>query len=272
MRYDWKRALAGTPGELSWFDEIDRRFFGATVLPNASRQFESLLPNAALAGKSVLEVGIGMGSHSRILAQGARQFVGVDLSRPAVTATKRRLQLTGLERASVLQMDVEKLAFPDGAFDLVWSWGVIHHSASTRRALEEIRRVLKTDGCALVMVYHRAFVPWWIYNGLIRGISCGGLFRNRTIHRVVQASTDGALARYYTAGEWRREISGLFQAESIEVYGNRGEVLPLPAGVLKDKLTRCIPEPLLRFWLTTCRQGTLLFSRLRPLAANRRQG
>ena len=152
-------------------------------------------------------------------------------------------------------------ALPDAGRDAAYASGL-----RGPVALEEIRRVLKPDGRALVMVYHRAFVPWWIYNGLIRGISCGSLFRNRTIHRVVQASTDGALARYYTAGEWRREISGLFAAESIEVYGNRGEVLPLPAGALKDRLTRWIPEPLLRFWLTTCGQGTLLFSRLRPLA------
>jgi len=267
MRYDWRQPVPGAPGELEWFREIDRRLFEATVLPAATRPFESLLPRDALAGKTVLEVGVGMGSHAQILAEAAGEFIGIDLTRPAVTATRRRLQLTGACRAAVLQMDAENLAFPDAAFDLVWTWGVIHHSASTRRALEEIRRVLKPGGQALVMVYHRALVPWLVYAGLIRGLVRGDIFRNRGIHRLVQGFTDGAIARYYTPAEWRREISGLFEAESLEVYGNRGEALPLPGGRMKDSLTRCIPDPVLRFWLSACRQGTLLFSRLRPSMA-----
>jgi SAM-dependent methyltransferase len=272
MRYDWKRPLAGEPGELAWYREMDRRLFEATVLPASSLPFDSLLPREMLAGKKVLEIGVGMGCHAQILAQAARDFVGIDLSRPAVAATKRRLELCGAPRAGVLQMDTENLAFPDASFDLVWSWGVIHHSASTRHALEEIRRVLKPDGRALVMVYHRALVPWYVYAGLIRGILLGGLLRNRGIHSLVQGFTDGAVARYYSAAEWRKEISGLFEAESVETYGNRGEVLPMPAGAIKDRLTSSIPEALMRFWLTTCWQGTLLFSRLRPVTVAAGQG
>jgi len=267
MRYDWRQPLSGAPGGLAWFQEIDRRLFEATMLPPGAHPFEHLLPREALAGKSVLEVGVGMGSHAQILAESAREFVGIDLSAPAVAATRRRLQLAGVPRARVIQMDAEKLAFPDASFDLVWTWGVIHHSASTRRALEEIRRVLRPQGCALVMVYHRALVPWLVYAGFIRGVLRGGLFRRGGIHELVQGFTDGALARYYTAADWRREIAGLFHAQSVETYGNRAEVLPLPAGRLKDGLTRCIPDPILRFWLTTCQQGTLLFSRLRPIIA-----
>ncbi|HKO04890.1 MAG TPA: class I SAM-dependent methyltransferase [Candidatus Acidoferrales bacterium] len=264
MRYDWKRPLPGDSGESAWYGEIDRRFFEAAVLPPSPDPFGALLRRQLVAGKSVLEVGVGMGSHAQILAEGARGFVGIDLSWPAVAGTRRRLELAG-NRGQVVQMDVEKLAFPDGAFDLVWSWGVIHHSASTRRALEEIRRVLKPGGCALVMVYHRAFVPWFVHTGLIRGVLLGGLWRSRGIHALVQEFTDGAVARYYTAKEWRKEIEGLFEAEALEIYGNRGEILPLPSGRLKDAMTRCIPESFKHFWLTACRQGTLLFSALRPL-------
>ncbi len=264
MRYDWNRPLPGDPGESAWYGEIDRRFFEASVLPPSSRPFGALLQGRQLAEKSVLEVGVGMGSHAQILAGGAGGFVGIDLSWPAVAGTRRRLELAG-ERGFMVQMDAERLAFPSGAFDVVWSWGAIHHSANTRRALEEIRRVLKPGGCAFVMVYHRAFVPWFVYTGLIRGVLLGGLRRRRGIHGLVQEFSDGAVARYYTVKEWRKEIEGLFQAESLAIYGNRGEILPLPAGRVKDALTRCIPESLMRFWLTACRQGTLLFSALRPL-------
>jgi hypothetical protein len=116
-----------------------------------------------------------------------------------------------------------------------------------------------------VMVYHRAFVPWFIYTGFIRGVVLGGLLRTRGIHGLVQGFTDGAVARYYNTGEWRKAVEGLFEVESMQTYGNRGEILPLPAGPFKDAVTRCIPESVKRFWLTTCRQGTLLFSSLRPV-------
>lgn len=263
MRYDWRRANPETPGERAWYEEIDRRFFNASMLPQSSRPFGTLLRREELSAKTVLEIGVGMGSHAQLISQSAKRFIGIDLSSPAVAATKRRLQTFG-QAGEVLQMDAEQLAFPDASFDLVWSWGVIHHSANTRRALEEIRRVLKPSGRALLMVYHRAFVPWYLYAGVVRGVLLGGWLRQRSIHEVVQSYTDGAVARYYSRPQWREEIRGLFDVESLEVYGNRQEALPLPAGALKDRLSQLAPDAVLRFWMTACGQGTLLFSRLRP--------
>ena len=263
MRYDWKQPLPGAPGERAWFEEIDRRFFPAAVLPDHGRPFGALLPREELEGKTVLEIGVGMGSHAQLIAQSAGRFVGIDLSRPAIFATRRRLDLNDA-RGAILQMDAENLAFPDASFDLVWSWGVIHHSANTRKALQEIRRVLRPQGRAMIMVYHRALVPWYIYTGFLRGVLQGGLLRHGNLSALVQSYTDGAVARYYSRAEWLAEISGLFEAEALDVYGNRAEFLPLPAGALKDNLLKCVPERVLRFWLTTCKQGTLLFSRLRP--------
>ncbi|MBK7629848.1 MAG: class I SAM-dependent methyltransferase [Ignavibacteriales bacterium] len=56
----------------------------------------------------------------------------------------------------MLKMDAEALQFEDNSFDFVWSWGVIHHSSNTRKILEEIQRVLKPGGEAIIMVYHRS--------------------------------------------------------------------------------------------------------------------
>ncbi|HKO03891.1 MAG TPA: class I SAM-dependent methyltransferase [Candidatus Acidoferrales bacterium] len=264
MRYDWNRPLSGLPAEREWYEEMDRRLFHATVLPHGPRPFASLLSDAALAGKTVLELGVGMGSHAQMIARAAKRFIGVDLCWSAVSSTARRLELFDTP-GRVLQMDGERLAFRDESFDLVWSWGVIHHSANTRGALEEIRRVLKPDGRALVMVYHRALMPWFLYAGLIRGVLLGGFRRHRNIHEIVQSFSDGAIARYYSPREWRAEVRGLFAVEALATYGNRDEIFPLPAGAMKERLVRMTPEAAMRFWLTRCRQGSLLFSRLRPL-------
>jgi ubiquinone/menaquinone biosynthesis C-methylase UbiE len=66
--------------------------------------------------------------------------------------------------------DAEALPFADTSFDLVYSWGVLHHTPNTKRALDEIRRVLKPRGEARVMLYSRrswvAFGAWLRYAAL----------------------------------------------------------------------------------------------------------
>jgi len=263
MRYDWRTPLGSEPGERAWFEEMDRRFFAAGVIPSCRQPFDTLIPYEDLPELNVLEIGVGMGSHAQLLAARARRFVGIDLTTMATSATRRRFSVFGLP-GEVLQMNVENLGFADHSFDLVWSWGVIHHSADTSAALREIRRVLKPSGRALVMVYHRALMPWYVYGGLLRGVLGGGLLHHSSVHRVVQSRTDGALARFYTASEWKREVEGIFRVERLETFGNRAEALPIPGGRIKRALLSLCPEKLLHFWLSGCRQGTLLFSSLLP--------
>lgn len=66
---------------------------------------------------------------------------------------RERLELEGLA-AGARVGDAEQLEFPDATFDLVYSYGVIHHSPNTERIVEEIRRVLKPGGTARVMIYN----------------------------------------------------------------------------------------------------------------------
>ena len=61
--------------------------------------------------------------------------------------TSRRLKLFNIP-GKVLQMDAEDMNFADYSFDFIWSWGVIHHSADTRRVLQEMHRVLRRGGTA----------------------------------------------------------------------------------------------------------------------------
>lgn len=261
MRYDWNASIPHPPETRAWYEEVDRRFLSASVVPQRERPFDTLIPFAQLPQMSVLEIGVGMGCHAQLLASAAGSFVGIDLTAAAVAATRRRLEICGL-RKPILQMNAEQLSFPDSSFDLVWSWGVIHHAADTAAVLREIHRVLKPGGRAGIMVYHRAFVPWYIYDGLCRGVLLGGLRRHGSLHGVVQSITDGALARYYSRKEWRALVAPLFHVERLETYGNRAEALPLPAGRMKEALLAALPDPVLRAWLTGLHQGRLLFSSL----------
>lgn len=106
-------------------------------------------------GRDVLEIGVGMGAdHKRWATQGPRQLVGIDLTPRAIEFTRRALDADGL--SSTLQVgDAESLPFANEAFDIVYSWGVLHHSPDTEAAVREVQRVLRPGGRARVMIYHR---------------------------------------------------------------------------------------------------------------------
>lgn len=263
MRYDWNQGLAAVVGSKHFFDEIDQRFFGAikAVMPWREIPFDNLIPYDELKNKTVLEIGVGIGSHAGLIAPRVRSYTGIDLTDYAVGMTLERMRVHQIN-AVIRQMDAERLQFPDASFDFVWSWGVIHHSSNTRQILEEIHRVLKPGGSAVIMVYHRGWWNYYITGILALGIVRGGFFRHGSLARVVQAATDGALARYYSDRSWIALIGKLFSAKAMFVTGNKADLFPLPRGWFKDKVMRITPNVLARFLLTKLGMGSLLISKL----------
>ena len=113
----------------------------------------------------------GMGADLVQFARAGARAYGLDFSGHSLTLASRWLHLERLPGGAI-QGDAENLPFRDNAFDLVYSWGVLHHTPDTRRAVWEAVRVCKPEGEILVMLYHRhslvAFQVWLLY-GLLRG-------------------------------------------------------------------------------------------------------
>jgi len=166
-------------------------------------------------------------------------------------------------RGTIIRMDAEKLEFADHSFDFIWSWGVIHHSSNPRRILEEIRRVLRTGGQAITMVYHRNFWNYYIMGGLFTGVLQGDLLRTKSLHKTIQRYTDGAMARFYTILEWESLVSDIFGIEKIAIFGSKSYIIPLPAGRVKNCIMQVIPNSFSRFLTNKIRMGTFLVSVLR---------
>lgn len=122
-------------------------------------------------GKKVLEVGCGLGTDLLQFARGGAKVYGVDLTEKGAALTRKRLHLYGLT-GSLMVTDGERLAFSDNSFDLVYSWGVIHHTPNTAEAARELVRVCKPKGRVLIMIYHRwslVALQLWLFYGLLRG-------------------------------------------------------------------------------------------------------
>src|ERR1700733_2831261 len=88
-------------------------------------------------GNDVLEIGTGMGTdHLEWARHNPRRLFGIDITAKAVELTEERLRLFGFQ-PQVRVADAEDLPFEDAAFDIVYSWGVLHHTPETERAIRE---------------------------------------------------------------------------------------------------------------------------------------
>ena len=266
MRYDWKRKNSYDEGSVDFYNEIDRLFFGEikAVMPWKKTPFDNLIHFNTLKDKSVLEIGVGFGSHAALIAPYAKSYTGIDLTEYAFKMTSKRMELSQPQtNYKIIKMNAEQLNFPDNSFDLVWSWGVIHHSANTKNILNEIHRVLKPEGSAKIMVYYRGWWNYYFVGFLIHGIIRGGFLKHKTLASVVQANTDGAIARYYSISSWRRAVGKSLSIKSVFISGNRADLFPIPAGAIKNFIINITPHVILRFLLGNFRMGSLLISELR---------
>lgn len=210
VRRYWDAAPCGTSDvagaeEVRKLRELERiRYEREPFIPRFARFEEA-------RGKRLLEVGVGAGTDHLRFARAGALCTGVDLSEVSLETTRRRLLAEGL--ASDLRVaDAEDLPFPDGSFELVYSWGVIHHTPDTPRAAREILRVLRPGGRFCVMVYNRhslvAGQAWLMYAAL-RGQPTRSL-ADVLAHHVESPGTKG-----YTVAEALALFEGAREA-SIE--------------------------------------------------------
>ena len=107
--------------------------------------------------RDVLEIGVGAGTDFTQWVRNGARATGVDLTEAGIELARERLDLLGLD-AKLRQADAENLPFADNSFDIVYSYGVLHHTPNTKRAISEVHRVLRPGGTALIMIYR---VPSW---------------------------------------------------------------------------------------------------------------
>ncbi len=116
---------------------------------------------AGLRGKHLLEVGCGLGYDAvEFLKRGVR-VTATDLTQSAVVLARRHFAIAELQPEDVRVENVLALSFPDETFDAVWANGVLHHTGDIQRALDEIWRVLRPGGRAIISHFYRR--PSWMY-------------------------------------------------------------------------------------------------------------
>jgi ubiquinone/menaquinone biosynthesis C-methylase UbiE len=177
------------------------------------------------AGKRVLEIGVGLGADHQRFAEAGADLHGIDLTDRAVQHTRQRLAARGL-RSSISVGDAESLEFPDDHFDIVYSWGVLHHTPDTGRAVGQVLRVLKPGGRAFIMIYHK-----WSLIGLMLWVRYA-LLRLRpwmSLRDVYSRYLESPGTKAYTVEEARQLFNG-FASVEIQTVLTHGDLLASDAG------------------------------------------
>lgn len=139
-------------GSEEYFNEVERRKYAVEPHILQFAEFERW------SGKRVLEIGCGIGTDTINFARHGAQVTAVDLSDNSLSVALKRAEVFEVQdRIRFIQADAEHLSefVPVEPYDLVYSFGVIHHTPHPERVLDQIRLYLKPGTTVKIMVYHR---------------------------------------------------------------------------------------------------------------------
>jgi ubiquinone/menaquinone biosynthesis C-methylase UbiE len=178
-----------------YFDEIEQYRYSVTPDIHEFAQF------TLWHGKKVLEIGIGAGTDFVQWVRAGAEAYGVDLTEESINHAMLRLRHYGLIPNGLQIADAEKLPYKDETFDLVYSWGTLHHTPDTQKAIGETIRVAKKGSRIKLMLYNRhaaQMILVWLYQNFVK-------FRfTQNISRLLYYEYESIGTKAFTYRELRR--------------------------------------------------------------------
>lgn len=140
-----------TPASLARYDRAYMRYY-----PYLLRRIRP----EEMAGKRVLEIGVGFGALGQKIAEAGADYLGMDIAPNQVELMNYRMQMCGLNGRAI-EGDLLKCDLPSESFDFVVSVGCFHHTGDIARCVDQTHRMLKPGGTARVMLYNRFSLRQW---------------------------------------------------------------------------------------------------------------
>lgn len=214
-------------------EEGSREFFEAALKYRHeiyAPWLKKLIEGLNIEGKKLLEIGCGMGLDLLCFAQKGAEVIGLDLTPKHIELARK---LFGIYEFPVQLLigDAESLDFKSNSVDVVYSFGVLHHTPHINKAISEIFRVLKPGGQAIVGLYHKNSWHYWVNLICIQGLLHKKLFRmsvNELLSSSVEFSRSGArpLVRVYSKTDCKLMFKD-FASISIKKYHWQREQIPI---------------------------------------------
>lgn len=200
-------------GTRQYFEEVEaRKYFVEPHIPLFA-QFDRW------EGKRVLEIGCGIGTDTISFARAGASVTAVDLSAESVALAERRAEVFGLrDRIQFHVANAEELvqAVPPEPYDLVYSFGVIHHTPHPERIIEQVRRhYTGPETVFKCMVYHK--YAWKVFS-IILGEGHGAFWKSaELVARSSEAESGCPVTYTYSKRDARRLLEPHFKVEDARV-------------------------------------------------------
>jgi 2-polyprenyl-3-methyl-5-hydroxy-6-metoxy-1,4-benzoquinol methylase len=189
-------------GTREYFDEVEaKKYFAEPHIPGFA-EF------SRYRGRKVLEIGCGIGTDTINFARYGARVTAVDLSEKSLTIARRRAEVFGVsDRIRFYQANAEELTstIPVEPYDLIYSFGVIHHTPRPSRVLDQLRAYTKPDTTLKLMVYHHySWKVFWI----VMRYGLGQFWRTRDlVARYSEAQTGCPVTYTYSRESARKWLA-----------------------------------------------------------------
>jgi 2-polyprenyl-3-methyl-5-hydroxy-6-metoxy-1,4-benzoquinol methylase len=185
-------------GSREYFDEVEaRKYLVEPHIPGFA-EFEKW------RGKKVLEIGCGIGTDTINFARHGARVTSVDLSEKSLELARQRTVVYGVQdQVQFYRGNAEELSglVPVEAYDLIYSFGVIHHTPHPERVLEQVQRYARPGTTVKIMVYHRRS---WKVLGILLEEGKGQFWKlNELVAKNSEAQTGCPITYTYSRREGR---------------------------------------------------------------------
>ncbi|MEE9285667.1 MAG: class I SAM-dependent methyltransferase [Dehalococcoidia bacterium] len=196
--------IRGSPREVgsrAYFDDLEaRKYYVEPHIPRFA-QYERW------RGKRVLEIGCGLGADSVSFARAGAEVTAVDISQRSVELARRRAELYGLDiRFYVANAEELEQVVPVDRYDLVYAFGVLHHTPHPERAVEQLRRYVGPGSVVKLMLYHR--FSWKAVSILATKGRCAFWRLGELVARYSEAQPGCPVTRTYSRKQVRQLLAG----------------------------------------------------------------
>ena len=149
-------------GTMEYFDEVELKKFRAEPHILKFTEFPQW------KNKKVLEVGCGLGTVGINFALNGADYTGVELSKESLEIAKKRFEVYNQSGKFYLGNAEELSSFvPIETYDLIYSFGVIHHSPHPEKIVSQIKKYMNENSVLKIMLYAKdSWKNYMIESGL----------------------------------------------------------------------------------------------------------
>ena len=193
-------------GSIEYFDQVEHRRYFVEPHIKEFAEFEKW------KGRSVLEIGAGIGTDTINFMRAGADVTAIDISDESVKLAKKRAEMFGFDSKRISVANAEEFNF-DRKFDLVYSFGVIHHTPNPRAVIERIAQHQNPGQELRIMLYSKiSYKLFWAMHEHKRWDLSK---MNATIAEFAEAQTGCPVAYTYTFDEVCELLSPWYEVSDI---------------------------------------------------------